>query len=59
MKARKIRSIASPRIEITYMPIARLKLDPKNPRTHSPEQIRQVAQSIKAFGFNVPVLIDA
>jgi DNA modification methylase len=46
------------RIEITYRHIAELKLDPNNPRSHSPRQIRQVARSIKTFGFNVPVLID-
>jgi ParB-like chromosome segregation protein Spo0J len=35
-----------------------LKLDPRNPRHHSDRQIRQIARSIKAFGFNVPILID-
>jgi hypothetical protein len=29
------------------------------PRLHSPRQIRQIARSIEAFGFNVPVLVDA
>ncbi len=29
-----------------------------NPRTHSKKQIRQLAKSIKAFGFTNPVLID-
>jgi DNA modification methylase len=46
------------RMEITYRPIAELKLDPNNPRSHSPRQIRQIARSIGQFGFNVPVLID-
>jgi len=36
-----------------------LKLDLRNPRQHSPQQIRQIARSIEAFGFNVPVLVDA
>ena len=44
--------------EIVYRPIAELKLDPMNPRVHSPRQIRQIARSIESFGFNVPVLID-
>jgi DNA modification methylase len=44
---------------VTSWPIDRLKLDPRNPRLHSPRQIRQIARSIKTFGFNVPVLIDA
>jgi DNA modification methylase len=46
-------------MQIGYRPIAELKLDPKNPRSHTPRQIRQIARSIETFGFNVPVLIDA
>jgi hypothetical protein len=33
-------------------------VDPRNPRLHSDRQIKQIAGSIKAFGFNVPVLAD-
>ena len=40
-------------------PINELRLDPKNPRIHTPRQIRQIARSIQTFGFNVPVLVDA
>jgi DNA modification methylase len=40
-------------------PIAELKHDPRNPRIHSRQQVRQIAQSIEKFGFNVPVLIDS
>ena len=29
-----------------------------NPRVHSDIQIKQIANSIKEFGFNVPILID-
>jgi ParB-like nuclease domain len=35
-----------------------LQPDPLNPRKHSREQIRAIARSIKAFGFNAPILID-
>jgi hypothetical protein len=35
-----------------------LKNNPHNARTHSPQQIRQIAKSIREFGFNNPVLID-
>ena len=35
-----------------------LKLRSSNPRTHSKKQIRQIAESIKQFGFLNPVLID-
>lgn len=35
-----------------------LKPNSRNARTHSPKQIRQIAESIKTFGFTNPVLID-
>lgn len=38
--------------------IASLKPCACNPRTHSKKQIRQIADSIRAFGFNNPVLVD-
>ena len=47
------------RLAIVYRPTASLVLDPRNPRIHSNKQIRQIALSIQAFGFNVPILIDA
>jgi DNA modification methylase len=47
------------RIQVAYRPISELKLDPKNPRAHSPRQVRQIARSIETFGFIVPVLVDA
>lgn len=47
------------RVVVVYRSIAELGLDPKNPRLHSSRQIRQIARSIEAFGFNVPLLIDA
>ena len=40
------------------IPIAKIRPNPKNARTHSGKQIRQIANSIQAFGFTVPVLID-
>ncbi len=30
----------------------------KNPRTHSPEQVNQIAASIAEFGFLNPILVD-
>ena len=50
---------AQGRIAVTYRPTSDLKLDPNNPRCHSRGQIRKIAQSIAAFGFNVPILVDA
>jgi ParB-like chromosome segregation protein Spo0J len=40
------------------LPLDDLKPDPLNPRKHSRDQIRAIARSIKAFGFNAPILID-
>jgi ParB-like nuclease domain/DNA methylase len=42
---------------IEPMPVASLRPHPGNARTHSKKQIRQVAASIREFGFNNPVLI--
>ncbi len=45
-------------IQIEHVPITDLKPDPRNTRTHSKQQIRQVADSIEEFGFVNPILID-
>src|SRR6516162_10773121 len=45
-------------LEIIFRSRAELKPDPANPRQHSKKQIKQIAKSIKEFGFNVPVLVD-
>jgi DNA modification methylase len=45
-------------VTIEQLPIDELRLDPRNPRRHSDLQIGQIAQSIQAFGFNVPILVD-
>ncbi len=47
------------RLGITYQPVASLRPDPKNPRIHSEKQVQQIARSIEAFGFNVPLLVNA
>jgi DNA modification methylase len=49
---------SQPSLRIIYRRIEELKIDPGNPRRHSKKQVRQIAESIKAFGFNVPILID-
>jgi DNA modification methylase len=43
---------------VVNRPLKELLPDPKNPRVHSDKQLRQIASSIKTFGFNVPVLLD-
>ena len=47
------------RLKITYQSPAALQPRATNPRTHSKKQIRQIADSIREFGFTNPVLIDA
>jgi DNA modification methylase len=58
--ARTQKSLLKPTIElrVVYRRIEDLKLDPANPRHHTRKQVRQIGESIKAFGFNVPILID-
>jgi DNA modification methylase len=46
-------------LSIEYVPISSLRLNPQNPRLRSRKQLRQLANSIRSFGFNVPVLVDA
>lgn len=43
---------------IEYQAIDDLIPYARNSRTHSPEQVRQIAASIREFGFTNPVLID-
>lgn len=45
-------------LRITYQRVADLQNNPHNSRTHIKRQIRQIADSIQAFGFTNPVLID-
>jgi DNA modification methylase len=42
---------------IEHIGISQLRPCPKNARTHSRKQVRQIADSIKRFGFTNPVLI--
>lgn len=46
-------------LAIKYKDPRKLKPRLKNPRTHTPRQIKQIAASITEFGFISPVLIDA
>lgn len=43
---------------ITLTPTNQLKPHPRNARKHSKAQVRQIAESIREFGFTNPVLID-
>ena len=46
------------RLKIDYLTPTALKPSTRNARTHSKKQIRQIADSIRAFGFTNPILID-
>ena len=46
-------------MKIEQIPTADLVPYARNTRTHSPEQVAQIAGSIREFGFTNPVLIDA
>jgi DNA modification methylase len=43
---------------VTRRPVAALIPYARNARTHSPEQVAQIAASIREWGWTVPVLID-
>jgi DNA modification methylase len=45
-------------LEIKYLPIGSLRPYSRNARTHSKKQIKQIADSIRQFGFTNPLLID-
>jgi DNA modification methylase len=43
---------------LTFLATSALTPDLRNPRKHSRAQIRAIARSIEAFGFNAPILIN-
>jgi len=45
-------------LKVTYKDPHQLKPRARNPRTHTAKQIKQIAASIKEFGFISPILID-
>ena len=51
-------SNALTRLAISYLPLNALQPDPRNPRQHSKKQVRQIANSMAAFGFAVPIVVD-
>jgi DNA modification methylase len=46
------------KLEIVYIRIRDLRQYSRNARTHSKKQIRQIADSIKRYGFTNPLIID-
>jgi ParB-like chromosome segregation protein Spo0J len=47
-----------PADQVERWPLTKLIPYARNARTHSPEQVAQIAASIREFGFTVPVPVD-
>ena len=47
-----------PSLLLTYVSPGSLRLNPRNVRTHSPRQVRQLAEIIRTIGFVTPVVVD-
>ena len=45
-------------LNVEYIKTTKLEKYKNNPRTHSNDQINQIALSIKEFGFTNPILLD-
>jgi hypothetical protein len=58
MRAREDREIEWPADQVERWPLTKLIPYARNARTHSDEQIKQIAASIREFGFTNPVLVD-
>jgi DNA modification methylase len=54
----KTSEAGAPRRQLSFLATTSLTPDPENPRKHLKTQVRAVARSIEAFGFNAPILIN-
>lgn len=45
-------------LEISEIPIVKLRPFPRNARTHTTKQIHQILASIREFGFTNPIIVD-
>jgi hypothetical protein len=45
-------------VQVEYRSVADLVLDKRNPRQHPQKQVNQLADSIREFGFLIPVVAD-
>jgi DNA modification methylase len=46
-------------LSVERVPIGRLRPNPRNPRTHSKKQIKQIGASIRKLGFLNPLIVDS
>lgn len=51
--------MAAKKIKVEHWPIAKIAPYAQNARTHSPDQIKIIAASMREFGFVNPVLVDS
>lgn len=45
-------------LNVQWVPIGTLKLNPRNARTHQNKQVKQLSNSIDAFGWTAPIVVD-
>ncbi len=45
-------------LDVRWVPIGTLKQNPHNARTHKKGQVKQIADSIRAFDWTIPILTD-
>ena len=45
-------------LNVQWVPIGTLKQNPRNVRTHKKSQVKQIADSIQAFDWTIPILTD-
>ena len=57
-KATRTSPLEKASLQVLYRALADLTPYAQNARTHSDDQVAQIAKSIQAFGFTNPVLID-
>jgi DNA modification methylase len=55
---KRVANISKRLLQVDLVPLRSLKRSPRNARTHSKKQIRQIANSISEFGFTNPILVD-
>lgn len=56
--ANRLTGMKNRELKIEYWVPARIKPYPKNARSHPPEQVAKIVQSIKSAGFMKPILVD-
>lgn len=44
--------------QVMHRPLAAIHINPRNARTHSKRQIKSIAESVRAFGYLRPLLLD-